>query len=93
MAVSVNGDGPLVGREPSARRSNRYRSTPINMTEVTKNHDRREPIRPGEPDGSRLRRWAYRARDEVALHVLRGASTAAGAAMVTGIGYWLASRR
>ncbi|GGS61848.1 hypothetical protein GCM10010238_58540 [Streptomyces griseoviridis] len=89
-AVAGNGDGPLVGREPSAE----------DRTSPTKEKLMSKPERTGnspdpEPLPSSRTRWAKRARrlrNEAGLHLLRGVATAVGGAIVAYGGLWIQSR-
>jgi hypothetical protein len=87
-AVTGNGDGPLVGREPSAEdRASPMKEKHKSMTETTGPTSAPKP-----PSTSRWVARARRIRDEAGLYLLRGAATAAGGALVAYGGVWLHSR-
>ncbi|MFJ7046827.1 hypothetical protein ACIQVC_26020 [Streptomyces sp. NPDC101112] len=84
-AVARNGDGPLVGREPSAEdRTSPTKEKLMSKPERKGNSPDPEPL--SRPDGGSSRtRWTKRARrlrNEAGLHLLRGAATAVGGAIV-----------
>jgi hypothetical protein len=90
-AVTGNGDGPLVGREPSAE----DRTTPMKEKVMSKGESTGNDAVPEPHGGSSMARWAARARrarNEAGLYLLRGAATAVGGAIVAYGGVWLQTR-
>ncbi|MEU1577427.1 hypothetical protein ABZ519_41050 [Streptomyces collinus] len=50
------------------------------------------PAPDGDPPGTRWAKGARRLRNEAGLHLLRGAATAVGSAVVAYSGLWIQSR-
>ncbi|GHI10425.1 hypothetical protein Scel_87460 [Streptomyces cellostaticus] len=94
-AVAGNGDGPLVGREPSAEdRTSPTKEKLMSKPERTGNSPDPEPL-PRPDGGSSRTRWAKyarRLRNEAGLHLIRGAATAVGGAVVAYGSLWIQSR-
>lgn len=87
-AVTGNGDGPLVGREPSAEdRTFPTEEKLKSMNETTAPASASKP-----PNTSWWVARARRIRNEAGLYLLRGAATSAGGALVAYSGVWLHSR-
>lgn len=91
MAIAGNGDGPLVGREPSAE----DRTSPVKEKLMSKGERTGSDPLPEPPNPRPTGRWGARARrirNEAGLYLLRGAATAVGGAIVAYGGVWLQSR-
>ena len=87
-----NGDGPLVGREPSAEDKITTREKEWRMSKIQgkgSEHDQEDRTAP-KPRRvkSRWRDRIRRLRNEAGLSLLRGAATAAGTAAVTTAVMW-----
>ena len=94
-AATGNGNGPLVGREPSAEdRKSPTKEKLMSKPERKGNSPDPEPL--PTPDGASSKaRWVRRARrlrNEAGLHLFRGAATAVGGAVVAYCGLWIQSR-
>lgn len=90
-AVARNGDGPLVDREPSAEdRTSPTKEKLMSIGERT--GPGLDPEPPNAPSPSQWTARIRRARNEVALHVLRGAATAIGGSLVAYGAVWLHNR-
>ncbi len=88
-AVAANGDGPLMGREPSADdRTSPTKEKLMSKPERTGNSPDPEPL----PSRTRWAKRARRLRNEAGLQLIRGAATAAGGAIVAYGGLWIQSR-
>lgn len=85
-AVTGNGDGPLVGREPSAE------DTTTRQEQLMSEPERTGGDRPSEALRQRWRRRLQRLRYEAGLYLVRGAATAVGGTLVTYTAFWIQAR-
>lgn len=86
VGVARNGDGPLVGREPSAE------NITTTQEQLMSDPERKGTGQPAE--GPRRHKWRRlrRLRNEAGVHLVRGAATAVGGIVMTYSALWIQTR-
>lgn len=84
--VALNGDGPLVGREPSAE------DITTTQEQLMSDPERKGTGQPAE--GPRRHKWRRlrRLRNEAGVYLVRGAATTVGGILVTYGAFWIQTR-